>query len=265
MTWNTAAQEQEFTARLDELGQDAVAAARFTYAAATIDHLRSRRPTLTETLDRAAGFWETVLGALQTAAISAVARIYDTDTGIMSADRVLQHAAAHSEALFSRLALQSRQARSCSARQAIEASADAHEPEMSDFAALRAQLDEHAALYESVIRPIRFELFTESGAGALLDTIALFQVAPRADFEKLALFPASLHAALRGLFDAGRKPVLKVPPADVAAMIASPPSDRNDAAWAQRHMVLEAWRFLTDLEDSGVSEQERTRRRGYED
>jgi hypothetical protein len=253
-------EEQEFSARLDELEHDARAAARFTYAAATIDHLRSRRPSVMAALERDADFWDTVLGALQTASVAAIARVYDPRSEVMSAERVLKHAIAHASTLFSRSALQSRIARRPG--EAVEGPSDGHGPTVADFAALRAGLDEHAALYESVIDPIRHELFTELDGSFLTDTLALFQTVHRADFERLALFPSSLHGALRRLFHDGRRPGLEAPPSDIARLVADPMVDRGGEAWEQSYAVRDARRFLDALERADGAGEKRGRELG---
>jgi hypothetical protein len=257
MAVTVPSEEQEFSARLDELEHDARAAARFTYAAATLDHLRSRRPSLSAALERDADFWDTVLGALQTASVAAVARVYDPRSEVVSADRVLKHAIAHAPTLFSRPALQARLARRLPVREAAEESLSAHEPTVADFAALRASLDRHGALYASAIGPIRHELFTELDGSFLMDTLALFQTVQRADFERLALFPLSLHGALRRLFHDGRKPEPEIPPSDIARLIADPMHARDGGAWEQSYMVRDAWRFLTGLERTDAAEEKR--------
>ena len=265
MARDASPEEEEFRAGLDELEQDARAAARFTYAAETIDYLRNQRPTLMATLDRDAGFWDTVLGALQTASIAALARLYDPRNEVMSAARVLDYASTHAAALFNPTALQSRQARAGNGGDAAHPDVEGYRCGIENFAGLRAALDEHTALYEYAIRPIRYELFTESGRRSLLETLALFQIVEKADFQKLALFPSSLHGALRRLFQEGRKPLLDEAPADVAGLIASPAGERDADPWEQGCMVRDAWRFLTGLEDAEMPANEAARRDRYED
>jgi hypothetical protein len=57
--------DQEFELRLNALSRDARAAARFTYIGEAVRFSAAPRPELIARLDEFAGFWNTVLGALQ--------------------------------------------------------------------------------------------------------------------------------------------------------------------------------------------------------
>jgi hypothetical protein len=82
---------QVFLQRLDALQRDAAAAARYAYAGSSINFMANQNLALVPLLDRDASFWNTVLGAMQTASIVALGRIYDSRKDVLSADRLVKH------------------------------------------------------------------------------------------------------------------------------------------------------------------------------
>ena len=88
---------KEFELRLNALSRDARAAARFTYIWEAIRFSAAQQPQLIARLDEFAGFWNTVLGALQTSAIVALGRMYDHNNKVLSARKLLDYATANRE------------------------------------------------------------------------------------------------------------------------------------------------------------------------
>src|ERR1700678_2589559 len=96
--------EEEFRERLQALGKDARWAARFAYTGTTINFVAAGRPELIARIDSHAGFWDVVLGALQSAAVVSPGRIYDRLRGVRSATKLLDHVIRY-PGIFSRPAL----------------------------------------------------------------------------------------------------------------------------------------------------------------
>jgi hypothetical protein len=142
--------EQVFLQRLEAFQRDARAAARYAYAGSSINFIANQTRELIPILDRDAGFWNTVLGAMQTASIVALGRIYDTRRDVLSAEHLMRHVATY-PGIFSRASL--------AARKGAEFAASAFEPRAADLQPMRDALDHHTVLYESTVGPIRHKVF----------------------------------------------------------------------------------------------------------
>jgi hypothetical protein len=239
-------EEENFRERLDALERDARAAVRYLYTGATINHLAAERAPLAAALDRDAGFWNTLLGALHTASVAALGRIYDVHRNVGSAARLLEHSSKYSTGLFSLLALESRKARVLPAAGAIRFAEHAYVPDANDFESLRAALEARAGLYETLIGPLRDEV-AHFDRVALSRHCELSQRVRTADFEQLALFPLSLHRALARLFESGDKPELETPPTDIARLAGQTYLERDMDSWEQYFSTRDAARFLAGL------------------
>src|ERR1700689_4383650 len=161
--------EQVFLQRLEALQRDARAAARYAYVGSSINFIANQNPALPPILDRDAGFWNTVLGAMQTSSIVALGRIYDSRKDVLSADRLVKYVITY-PGIFSRAAL--------GARKTPEYAADAFEPRAVDFKPLQDTLDGYTSLYESTIGPIRHKVFAHAGNITNSEMYELFQNVP---------------------------------------------------------------------------------------
>lgn len=229
--------EQIFLQSLDALQHDARAAARYAYAGASINFIANLNRELIHILDRDAGFWNTVLGAMQTASIVALGRIYDTRKDVLSAEHLVRHVTTY-PGIFGRANL--------TARKGTDFAASAFEPRAADFQKVRDALDFHTALYESTVGPIRHKVFAHAGNITEAEMYEMFQNVPRADYERLSVFPLDLWNALFQLYYNGEAPVLGNMTTDLATLIANP-SGASEITFEHRYAIKDTAQFLEHL------------------
>lgn len=234
--------EQIFLQRIEALARDARAAARYAYFGSSINFVANQNLALVPILDRDVGFWNTVLGAMQTASIVALGRIYDSRKDVLSADHLVKHATRY-PGIFSRSAL--------GARKTPGFAADAFEPKVADFSSLEDALDQHAALYESTAGPIRHKAFAHAGNITSQEMYELFQNVPPADYERLSVFSLSLHNALFELYYNGREPLMENITSDLATLVANPAGIR-EITFEHRYAIKDTAQFLNHLEFPGL-------------
>lgn len=239
--------DQEFELRLNALSRDARAAARFTYIGEAVRFSAAPRPELITRLDEFAGFWNTVLGALQTGAIVALGRMYDQRKDVLSARKLLEYAMAN-PALFSAASLRARVATRLAAPADVDAyMEDVQPPTQAQFEALAAALAEHTALYEDKVQPIRHKAFAHAGRITQDELHAMFAAVPVADFERLTVFPLRLHETLWQTHINGRALVLIDTPSAIAELMANP-LGRRAIGMEHQHAVRDTTDFLNWLE-----------------
>ena len=257
---NQQTPEQEFKLRLDALDRDARATARIAYTSRTIHFMASQSPSLVEVLDRDAGFWNPVLGAMQTASIVSVGRIYDRTRGVLSAERLLQHATTY-PGIFSRTSLAARKVgRGLTESQAAEYAAEAFAPLATDFNTLADEHEIHRELYENTIGPIRNNVSAHSGRITDAEMRELFASVPMVDFDKLVVFPLVLNNEMWQLFENGNRPNLRAVPVDIAELVANPLRS-SEVGLEHRIAVKYTSKFIERLE-STLSRPSRGSREG---
>jgi AbiU2 len=229
--------EQIFLERLGALERDARAAARYAYVGSAINFIANQQPGLIPVLDRDAGFWNTVLGAMQTASIVGLGRIYDSRRDVLSAKRLVDHVITY-PGIFSRTAL--------AARKSAEYASDRFEPTEADLIPLRAALVEHTALYDATVGPIRDKVFAHAGNITRAEMYELFQNVPRAKYEKLSIFPLDLFDTLFQLYYNGEPPDIRTVESDLATLVANPPGER-EITTEPRYAIKETVQFLEHL------------------
>ena len=247
---------QEFELRLNALSRDARVAARFTYTWEAIKFSASQRPQLIARLNKFAGFWNTVLGALQTSAIVALGRMYDTRNDVLSAQKLLDYATVN-RGLFSAGSLRARVATRLIAPTDVDAyMKDFQPPTQAQFDALAAALAEHTALYEKKIRPIRHKVFAHAGHITQEELHAMFAAVPVADFERLTVFPLLLHDALWETYTNGFNLVLIDTPTAIAELMAMP-LGRGAVGKEHQYAVWDTTNFLESLAPTNGEESGR--------
>jgi hypothetical protein len=234
--------EQELRERLDALGADARACARHAFTGLSINYVASTRPELIAKLDANAGFWNPVIDALQNSSIVAMGRIFDRRRDVRSAEKLLTHATT-SIGLFGRQSLELRKARNMSPALARDFAAAAFHPTPQDFAGLKTEVDNHRALYDLRIAPIRNNVSAHSGRITTQQMYQLFGSVPVVDFERLVVFPLRLHSALWQLFENGLRPELPPTPVHMDELAASP-IGRSTSSLEHRHAYKDAQGFL---------------------
>jgi hypothetical protein len=247
--------EQEFELRLNALGRDARAAARFTYIGEAVRYSAAPKPEIIARLDRHAGFWNTVLGALQTSAILALGRIYDQRKDVLSARKLLDHVTNY-RGLFSTASLSARAAMRMDAAQVAGYVAGYQPPSQAQFEALTIALTEAMALYEAKVEPIRHKVFAHAGRITQGDLHEMFGNVPVSDFERLSIFPQCLHETLWQTFTNGRELVLIESQTAVAEFVANP-LGRRSIGLEPEYAVRDATDFLAWLESAPLAPESR--------
>jgi len=247
---------QEFELRLKALSRDARAAARFTYIGEAIGFSSAQQPQLIARLNEFAGFWNTVLGALQTSAIVALGRMYDRSNKVLSARKLLDYATANL-GLFSADSLRARLATRLTAPAEVDAyMEDVRPPTQAQFGALTAALDEHTALYKEKIKVIRHRVFAHAGRITQEELHAIFAAVPVADFERLTVFPLLLYDALWETYANGLNLALSDMPTAIAELIANPLGQRA-VGKEHQHAVQDTTEFLESLAPTNGEESGR--------
>jgi hypothetical protein len=226
--------EQQFLERLGRFQDDAVAAARFTFLHLAFRYRSSRTPSLVEKLDTDAGFWNSMLHALQMASAISIGRVFDDDRDARSARYLLDYAADHYR-IFSRQALARRKGPECTS--------NASELTPTDFSALKTELAEHAALFEETIGPLRDKAFAHSARVSHDQIENLFGRVRIEEYQRLAVFGIRLHQALFDCYYNGRPPELAGVRYDIGAIAARVIGDRQIATEPE-YVVKETLAFL---------------------
>lgn len=215
--------ERDFESELEVFRKEAESAVQFFYAWRTINEVASKNRRVVGTLNKAPLFWNTTLGALQTAAFIALGRVFDQDQDTHNIDRVLRIAQRNPE-IFSTEALGERKRR---------LSSNAHEwldeylrtvyvPNADDFRRLRKHVANRRKVYEAGFRPIRHKVFAHKQLVEQSEVHVLFANAKIKDLQQLLVFLRRLYEALWQLFFNGRKPNLRPARYSVSQMRAQP-------------------------------------------
>src|SRR5215469_10859215 len=178
--------EQQFLERLGRFHDDAVAAARFTFLHLAFRYRSSRTPALAQELDMDAGFWNSMLHAVQLASAIAIGRMFDESRDARSARFLLDYAVAHYK-IFSRQAL--------ATRKGPEYAAGAYEPSPGDFSPLKVELAQHADLFKQTIGPLRDKAFAHSARMSHDQIETLFGNVTIDEYQRLAVFGIRLYGA----------------------------------------------------------------------
>jgi hypothetical protein len=160
--------EAKFDQELELYRQECESAAQFFFGYLAIHEVARRREAVWELLNRNAMFWNTASGAMQTAAIIAVGRVFDQGSP-HNIDRVLK-LAQDSPSIFSRTALGRR--KQAGAPQAPSWLAEyldkAYVPVTADFRRLRAHVKKRRRIYEANYRDLRHKTTLTEWSGTTL-------------------------------------------------------------------------------------------------
>lgn len=237
--------EQEFERRLSVHEQESAFCAIFAYTEFAVHHQAANDQGVFERIDAHAGFWNSVLAGLQTAAFIALGRIYDTDRKTDNAHELLKFAQTN-HGIFSRAALAARKTGKGLARSdAQQYAAEAFEPGPQGFVILRRALEEHAAIYTANVQELRHKMFAHAGRLTRQRRHELLGGVFWHDLEQLVVFPLRLHRALFKLYHDGIEPLLDDAPTLIEDAVAPVPRGTN--TWAHRHAASDAAEFLASL------------------
>lgn len=201
-----AKNEQEFEQELELFRTECESAAQFFYGYLAIHEVAKRRKSVFRLLNENPLFWNTVSGALQTAAVITIGRVFDQRSP-HNLDKVV-HLAQDNGTMFSKSALgKRRQAGSPERPQWLdEYLQDVYEPTTGDFQRLRAQIKTYRKIYEANYRELRHKVFAHREASDQAEIDRLVGKTNISEFERLFVFLLSTYKSLWDLFMNGRKP-----------------------------------------------------------
>ncbi len=198
-----------FEHELELYRTEADAAAQFFYAFLAVHSVAGDAKAVYQALNTAPLFWNTTLGALQTATFIALGRIFDQDSK-HNVDLVLK-IAQENPSIFAKAALAVR-------KQGPDAQPpdwlkeylqQAYVPTAEDFRRLRKYVGKYRKIYNERYRDLRRKVFAHKEVSDRSDVDALFEKTNVRELQKLLAFLGSLYDALWELFHNGRKPVLR--------------------------------------------------------
>jgi hypothetical protein len=239
----------EFENELEVFRREAESAVQFFYAWRTVNEVASKDKSVIAALNKAPLFWNTSLGALQTAAFIALGRVFDQEQNTHNIDRVLRIGQRNPE-IFSLDALAGRKRRgnSNASEWLDEYLENAYVPNPEDFRRLRKHVAARRKIYEASFRPIRHKVFAHKQIAEQSETYALFANAKIAEIQRLLVFLRRLYEALWELFFNGRKPVLRPARYSVTQMLAQPSAKGRSL---QERLTKETESFLKSIAEAG--------------
>ncbi len=203
------AEETRFERELELFRQECESAAQFFFGYMAVHEVTRRRPLVWGLLNRNAMFWNTATGAMQSAAIIAMGRIFDQGSP-HNIDRVLKIAQDH-PSMFSRAALGRRkQGSASSAPSWLETFlVGAYVPTASDFRRLRAHVKKRRRIYENNYRDLRHKIYAHRAVADDAEAQLIVAKTSVREIERLLLFLLRFYETMWHLFMNGRKPTLR--------------------------------------------------------
>src|SRR5260221_1614470 len=197
--------ERDFSVELEAFRQACEEASQYLYAYIAIHGIARQRRRVLRHLQDNSLFWLTVTSALQLSSLIALGRVFDHRSR-HNVSRLL-NLAQQSTSLFTRDALARRKrAGGPEPPWLAEFLETAYEPAARDFRALKARVKQHRRVYQERYRDLRHQVFAHAVATDS-DRQRLFARTNVEQLKRLITFLLSLHEALLGLFQDGRKPV----------------------------------------------------------
>lgn len=241
----TANAEQEFERELEVFRTEAEGAAQFLYAWLAVHAAAGDDAAVHRLLNTAPLFWNTALGALQSATFVTLGRIFDQDTA-HNLNRLLRIARDNPQ-IFSKAALGRRKqgASKTPPSWLNDYLRDAYVPKVGDFRRLRAHVRKHRKTYEDKYRDLRHKIFAHKGTSDPALIAALFAKTNIRELQRMLMFLGSFYETLWQLFVNGRKPSLRPRRYSVRSMREKPSPHTNSNAVHER-ILHEAGSFLTD-------------------
>jgi len=249
----TVATDARFEHELEVFRTEAETAAQFFYGYLAIQAAAGAENSIYRLLNTAPLFWNTILGALQTAAFVALGRIFDQDSA-HNVGRLLRLAEDNPQ-LFSKAALAKRKqgADKGPPKWLNDYLRDAYEPKPPDFRRLRGYVSKQRKIYLNKYQPLRHQVFAHRGLSHATDISALFAKTNIREMQRMLTFLMSFYEAIWQLFVNGHRPVLRPGRYSVARMrerVAKNVKGRS----AHERLVHEAERFLQAASDKQASD-----------
>jgi hypothetical protein len=193
--------EAQFTRELEVFDAEVASAIQFFYSWLTVLTVAGDDKRIYQFLNQRRLFWNTVLGALQTASFIALGRIFDQDSSTHSIDRLLRIARSNLT-IFSKEALAERK-RSTSPNAdewLTEYLRRVYVPTANDFRRLRRHVAARRNVYENNYRPLRHKVFAHKQLLDAPEIKALFAKTKIRELQQLLIFLSRLYDALWELF-----------------------------------------------------------------
>lgn len=238
--------DTKFEHELEVFRTEVEAATQFLYAFLAVHAVAADNKKVYKLLNKAPLFWNTNLGALQTAAFIALGRIFDQNSA-HNVDRLLRLAQDNRQ-MFKKEALgRRRQGNDLEPPAWLEEYLQGvYEPTPEDFRRLKNHVKKRRSAYESNYRDIRRKFFAHKELSERTQIDALFGKTNIRELQRMLSFLRSLYEALWQLFNNGRKPVLRPNRYSLKKMRDVPtPEPRSKAL--QERIIYEAEGFLTSL------------------
>lgn len=243
-------QGAHFERELEVFRTEAEAGTQFLYAYLAVHAVAANYNPVYRLLNETPLFWNTSLGALQTAAFISLGRVFDQNSA-HNLDRLLCIAQDDPQ-VFSKEALARRKQGTNPNHPTWldEYVRDVYEPTPKDFRRLRSHVRKWRKIYESKYRDLRRKLFAHKEVSNSAEIDALFAKTNIRELQRMFAFLGALHEALWQLFFNGRRPVLRPRRYSVKRMRDLPsPATRGKAV--QERITQEAEQFL--LAAAGVA------------
>ncbi|MBK8015493.1 MAG: hypothetical protein IPK20_01515 [Betaproteobacteria bacterium] len=235
--------EQVFQNELEVFRTEAEAGTQFFYAYLTVHAVAAGDSQVHRTLNSAPLFWNTTLGALQTATFIVLGRVFDQDSP-HNIDKVLSISQRHPE-IFGTAALAKRKQGSSKARPDwLDGYLESvYVPKASDFRRPRRYVREKRKIYDRSYRDLRRKVFAHRELSERAAVEAHFAGTNIRELQRLFAFLNSFHETMWQLFLNGRKPNLRPRRYSVKRMRDFPsPEERRKGV--QERIVREAEAFL---------------------
>ena len=236
-------EEVAFERELELFRQECEGAAQFFFGYLAVHEVAKRRESVFRLLNRNALFWNTATGAMQTAAIIAVGRVFDQGSP-HNIDRVLK-LAQDNPSMFSRASLGRRkQGDASEAPPWLEDFLDgAYVPDPSDFRRLRVHVKKRRRIYEANYRELRHKIYAHRVVADDSEAAPIVAKTNVRELERLLLFLLRFYESMWHLFMNGNKPALRRLRYSVNATgrLSLP---RTSAAGVHRRMVHEVEEVL---------------------
>jgi hypothetical protein len=236
--------ETQFERELDVFRTEVETTVQYFYGYLAIHAAAGEARVVHHLLNSAPLFWNTNLGALQTATFVTLGRIFDQNSA-HNVSRLLR-IAQDNPGIFSKAALGRRKLGTNATPPSwlSDYLKDAHVPTAADFQRLQRYVSKQRKIYTAKYQPLRHKVFAHREISDAAAVSALFAQTNIREMQRMLGLLMSLYEALWQLFVNGRKPVLRARRYSVKQMRKRPSKNVGGSAVHER-IVHEAGQFLS--------------------
>jgi len=238
--------EKKFERELEVFQTEVEAATQFLYAFLAVHAVAADNKEVHKLLNHAPLFWNTNLGALQTAAFIVLGRIFDQNS-THNVDKLLRIAQDNHQIFLKEAFRRRRQGNEQELPSWLENYVQGvYEPTPEDFRRLRNHVKKWRKVYESNYRDVRRKFFAHKEVSERTQIESLFRKTNIRELQRMLSFLRSLHESLQQLFLNGRKPILR-PNRYSIKRIREIPTSVTRSESVQERIIHEAESFLTNF------------------